>query len=553
MARNGLQGLGHVPYEKDEYYDYACKYLGYEVLTKAALFDRLGYIPLAKLEKVHRSRANIRVMVGGNRSGKSYLATFEAIAMLFIAGTCGWVVSANYDMAEEIIRKIQEVLTERAGMEKVPRPEGLRPWQFYYGTKSHTLVMGNGSWLQLKSAESPNSMHAVPLDYIIVDEAALVSYQLLETRLMPRLGDFGGWLLAIGTLELLVDEWFQEYYNLGQAPNAWSIESWHHPTEDNKHEYVAAGGETLEYVAERYHVNHLRLKEMTKYATWPLRAGQQITIWNIDIDWLRRQKDRLYSTGQQHIYAARYDAVAGEDKYRVFPKWGVTTHVDDKRCEFDPDLPVYLAVDPGGVYAVAALQLKRLEGECTNELTGGYTVCIIDELYFQNTTTTQSVFELAQRKPWWYNVSRENGVWDSLQGAIDVTAKEQQLTWNQLAKTDDNIRKLHLRGKRVDILPGIQTMAYYIETMSLLAHSRCVFSNLELKRYHYREPSFNNLDADDPKPNKPVDEWNHLIKAIIYFLVIKFGFYGRGKVSSSVPRDVLIRAAIEKRKWMKKQ
>ena len=552
MARNGLQGLGHLPYEKDEYYEYACTYLGFEVLTKKALYDQIGYIPLPTMEKLHRSRANIRVLVGGNRSGKSYGAALEAIAMLFVFGTCGWIVSANYDLAEEIRRKIEDFLLERCGMEKVPRPEGMKPWQFYYGTKAHTLVMGNGSWLQLKSAESPNSMHAVPLDYIIVDEAALISYQLLETRLMPRLADTGGWLLAIGTLELLVDEWFQEYYNIGQVPNEWNVESWHHPTEDNYHVYIAKGGETAEEVAALYHANPHKLVDMNPDTGWPLSTGERVIIWNIDLAWLAQQKKRLVETWQEHVYRARYEAKPTEDKFRVFSRWSVTHNVNNARCKFDAELPVYLAVDPGGTYAVAAIQLKKFDEECFNELSQGYHVCVIDEIYFQNTVTTHEVYRVAQEREWWYNVSRQNGVWEPFQGVIDVTAKEQSRTWEHLAREDSSMRKLHLRSKRVDVQPGIQTLQHFLETDTIWANSKCSFTNLEFKRHHYREPSFNRVDSADPHPNNPVDDWNHLIKAITYFVVNKFGFYGKSTQSAKVSRDELIRRAIEnKKKWQR--
>ena len=530
MATGGLQGIGHIPYERDAYWLKCCQHLGYECLTKKEVYEALGYTPLPTLLKLHRSREIHRVLSGGNRSGKTYGGMMEIIPYLFWLNTCGWVVSATYELAENLRQKIEDLLIERAGMERVLRPDNLQPWQFSYSTHTHTFMMGTGSWFQLKSADSPNSMHAWPLDWILIDEAALLPYILYDTRLTPRLVDSGGWVLSMGTFEMMTGEWFEEYYDIGQVPNDMNIVSWQHPTEDNYHVYTAKGGETPLDLGEKFHLNWRNIVKSCPQTKWPLVPGAQVIVWNIDRDWLEKQKARV----PKAIYAARYEAKRASNPYLVFPTWNLVDYVDATKAAFAPDLPVYLAVDPGGTYAVAAIQLKKLDNiGVDNELTKGYALCIIDELYFQTTVTTYEVGRAAQAREWWPNVGRWPWPhWDPVQGSIDVTSKEQERTWEHLAKQDDRIRKLHLMSRLVNRQPGIQTLQHFLDTKSIFVHPRCMFWNIEMRRWTYPVPSLAGADTEDPRKKEPKDAWNHLTKAVIYFIVNKFGYYGRGASSA---------------------
>lgn len=456
----------------------------------------------------------------------------EIIPYLLWLNTNGWVVSATYDLAEELRRKVEDVLTERLGMERVVRSDNLQPWQFCYSIKTHTFTMGTGSTFLLKSADSPDSMHAVPLDWVLIDEAALLPYILYDTRIVPRLIDSGGWVLSMGTFEWSTGEWFEEYFDLGQVENDLGIESWHHPTEDNFHIYNAVGGETPEFVGEKYHTNWHRVIDTNPEVVWPLTPGTQVIIWNVDIEWLRQQKARV----APEIFAARYEAQRATNPYLVFPGWNIVEHVNESRARFDDSLPVYLAIDPGGTYAVAAVQFKEFSdtGE-DNELTHGLSLCVIDELYFQTTVTTHEVFNAAQQRPWWPNVARWAWPhWDNMQGVIDVTANEQKRTWEHLAREDETIKTLHLKSMKVNRQPGIQTLQHFIDTNSLFVHPKCTFWNLEMRRWTYPQPTAANMGSEDPRKREPVDAWNHLTKAVIYLVVNKFGYFGRTNGSAVV-------------------
>ena len=99
----------------------------------------------------------------------------------------------------------------------------------------------------------------------------------------------------------------------------------------------------------------------------------------------------------EDVYNARYLAIVTPNQDRVYGTLSPRTHASDTKAAFDPSLPVYIAVDPGGVYAVGALQVKTLEGI-------GPALCLIDEIYFPRTITTPEVQRECSAREWWNNV-----------------------------------------------------------------------------------------------------------------------------------------------------
>ncbi|KKM91235.1 hypothetical protein LCGC14_1230550 [marine sediment metagenome] len=551
-----LQGMGHLPFQRNtDYFNEVCKQLDCDpatMMTKEEVYEALQYIPLPTILEVHKSRATHRIVVGGNRAGKSEGAAWEIVPYLFWR-TRGWVVSANYELAEIIVDKVMTILIERAGMRRVKRPDNLRPFEFCYSSRDHRLTLWTEARLEAKSSENPDSMHGASLDYAVIDEASLFPYALYDTRLVPRLVDSGGWMLSLGTFEFLQGEWFENYYDIGQAPNDWSITSWRHPTRDNYHHYVSTGGETPQYLAIIFRTNWRKIVNMNPGVDWPLQPNEDIFIFNIDLIWLEKEKKRLEELSPG-VFSARYEAQKSPNRYLVFPSWSVKTYVDKKRASFDKLLPVYLAVDPGGTYAVAAIQLKRFDDldSFENKLSKGQHICIIDTIYLQTTVTTKEVFDECSKREWWANVARDIDYWDNFQGTIDVNAKEQQKTWRTLGRESTTLGRLYLRGKKVGIQDGIKTFQHYFDTHTFWSHPNNKFLHLELARHHYPEAPIKRQDTEDPRrTDNPKDSWNHLLKAIWYFMVGKFGCYGKSKRSGVVTRKELRKMARERKAVLK--
>ncbi len=542
--KSGLEGIGHIPLEEDAYYTACADQLGYRPTTKKEVWNKVGYIPLPHAYPIHASRSTHRIIAGGNRSGKTYCAAGEVIPYLFWWGSRGWIVSAKYDLADQLRREIQGFLTDRMGYTMGVTSRDLRPGQFYWASQEHRLSTWMNNSIELKSAESPDSMNAVPVDYIVLDEAALFPFLYYDTRLVPRLVDSGGWILSVGTFEWLQGEWFEEYFDLGQNENNFGISSFMMPTDKNFHVYLGKGGEQPEDVGQLYHTNWRSLVKNNSQVTWPLSPGARVIINNVDLNWLEKEKRRI----DPALFASRYLAVSAGNQFRVFPSYKVSEFVDASKAAFDPSLPVYLAIDPGGTYAVLAIQLKRgasIGSERRNALSRDVHVCLIDELYFQTTVTTAEVFDLVKQKEWFKNLRRGNTS-SEMAGVIDIMAPEIHRTWEQLGRKCHELNgRFTLRTKKVNINPGNQTLQHYLDTGTLWVHPNCKWFSVEMKRYHFKELSPTTVDTGDPRSmDRPKDEWNHAVRALVYFLVVQYGYYGR----SATPAVVSPRRMCEDRR-----
>ena len=244
----------------------------------------------------------------------------------------------------------------------------------------------------------------------------------------------------------------------------------------------------------------------------------------IDQVWLAEEKRRLCKTsGGEDIYKARYLAQPVISKYMVFPTFTIKEHISTERATFNPDYPVYVAIDPGGVYAVAAIQLIPQEG--FGNTFGNLSCCIIDEVYFRTTVTTGDVIDECRKREWWKNTA-DSTQWDKdYSGSIDVAAVEQRAVWQR----ETGFR---LRARKVPIMAGIDTLQHWIVTNTLVLNPLCYNGMDEFARYSYPEENVSNMGKRDIRRNKPKDEFNHLIKAVTYFLVNHFGYYARRKTRS---------------------
>ena len=427
---------------------------------KCAVWAAGGYTPFGAQVEYHASRAAHRVFAGGNRSGKTEAAVWEILPYLFWPNTHGWVVGAIYGLTDTIRDKLITYLTTRFGHIQVLRKRPLRAGEFWYGEKDRLLVLWTGSTLKFKSGELPKSLHAEALDYVVIDEAAQFPYEYYEL-LVARLADTGhfGWISSHSTFEAQTGKWFEDYFKIGQLPNTYGIVSFRHTT------------------------------------TLAARAGY------VKPAWLYQQWLRLKALGQEDLFNARYMAIPKPSELLVLSKFSVVTHVT-REAEYVEHSPVYLAVDPGGVYAVAAMQVKHTED--------GDFIDIFDELYFQTTVDTTEVIAVCQEKDWWKDVGRY-----ASPGAIDIAAKEQWSIWGNQAG-------LVFQRNDCPIIANIQNIALYVNAGRIRVHPRCRWTIFEAGKWSY--PPVRDPLMFDPKARKPKPGYDHLWKAIGYLLRALFGW-----------------------------
>lgn len=181
------------------------------------------YEPLPQQEQFHKSNAVVRLILGGNRSGKTEALVVECI--WFALGTHpyfsistpskGWVVTPDFtNTGEKIKEKFRKYL-----------PKG----SYSENKKLHRFALKNGSIIQLKSIEQDiTKFGSEDLDYVAFDERFP---QVIFDETIMRLVDRGG-KIWIAMTELDDVSWVEDRMlsNVNQRVAIFNCK-----TEDNKY------------------------------------------------------------------------------------------------------------------------------------------------------------------------------------------------------------------------------------------------------------------------------------------------------------------------------
>lgn len=159
--------------------------------------------------------ARFKVVACGRRWGKTTLGLWLA-AGLARRGKRVWWVAPTYGLAFHPWRTLKAALAEE--------------WEAKLESARHIDLPGGGS-VTVKSADGPDSLRGVGLDFVIVDEAAFVSEEAWTASLRPALSDRQGGALLISTP--CGRNWFFHAFQRGQDPLTGAWASWRHPTVDN--------------------------------------------------------------------------------------------------------------------------------------------------------------------------------------------------------------------------------------------------------------------------------------------------------------------------------
>ncbi len=189
---------------------------------------------LERILKLHRGQAMVmrdrhrfRVVVAGRRWGKTHTARTEAlIAAASKSKQLVWYVAPTYQMARDIM---WDELKSAIPAEWLARPPNETRMVMY---------LRNGSRLQLKGADKPDTLRGVGLNFVVVDEAQDIKETTWSEVLLPTLASTNGRALIIGTPKAY--NWLYDKYVLGQrgptfadekgrtVQNEWK--SWQFPT-----------------------------------------------------------------------------------------------------------------------------------------------------------------------------------------------------------------------------------------------------------------------------------------------------------------------------------
>lgn len=179
--------------------------------------------------------------------------------------------------------------------------------------------------------------------------------------------------------------------------------------------------------------------------------------------------------------------------------------------EPDPRIPMQVWVDPGttnSAYAVGFFQVMP------NGDVYGY-----DEIY-EHMLESETVAEMARNHDYWHMVTL---------GVMDVAGRQHHDNKYSPKEIWSRKTKIPFYDRKVDIDGGIQVhRAMLLQKATgkrrLFIHERMKNTLREYRTYKYPQRTTNMS-----MPKKPIDAFNHMMKAISYGIVHNFGYFDKKK------------------------
>jgi hypothetical protein len=157
---------------------------------------------------VFKDPSRFRILVAGRRFGKTYLALVELIRAAWESGRLVWYVAPTIKQAKMIAWKPLKDMT-RPYWRTVPHESELR------------IELIGGGTICLRGAENFDALRGNGLDFLILDEYALIARDVWPKVLRPMLADKQGRALFIGTPNGY--NHFYDLYNFAKVRDNWAV------------------------------------------------------------------------------------------------------------------------------------------------------------------------------------------------------------------------------------------------------------------------------------------------------------------------------------------
>lgn len=146
----------------------------------------------------------------GRRGGKSLLAAMLCVAYAAQKRRCWWV-APNYKQSDEAWRTLQKMV------EKIP--------EIVINKENRLITLPTGGEIQVRSAESEESLRGAGIDFLVLDEAAFMAPTVWHNVLRPTLADRKGSALFITTPN--GQNWFYELFLKAQEEVRLGNKDWY--------------------------------------------------------------------------------------------------------------------------------------------------------------------------------------------------------------------------------------------------------------------------------------------------------------------------------------
>lgn len=279
----------------------------------------------ARQMEVYADHHRFKVVVAGRRWGKTQLAKTSLIKFARRPRRLIWYVAPSYRMAKQIMWP--ELV------ESIPRE-----WVRKYNETILTITLVNGSKIELKGADNPDSLRGVGIHYLVMDEVQDIDPEAWTKVLRPTLASTGGHALFIGTPKAY--NFLYELWKIGQDEKATAWASWQFPT-----------------------------------ITSPFIPAEEIEAARADMD----------EKSFKQEFEASFETMSG----RVYHCFDRHRHV--KPLEFNPKLPIWIGQDFNIDPMSSVVFQKQADG----------TMWAIDEICLPQSNTHELCDEL-ERRYWRY-------------------------------------------------------------------------------------------------------------------------------------------------------
>ena len=139
-------------------------------------------------------------MACGRRFGKSEAAVNEAIKHSINQGSICWIVAPTYQQSMINLRKLKRFIPQQIVLN--------------INKSEKYIELINGSTIWIKSGDNPDTLRGEGINFLVIDEAAMVKKEAWEEALRPALSDTLGKAVFISTPKSM--NWFFDLWVRGQ-------------------------------------------------------------------------------------------------------------------------------------------------------------------------------------------------------------------------------------------------------------------------------------------------------------------------------------------------
>jgi len=171
-------------------------------------------LPIQK--DIINNQSRFKVLIAGRRFSKTFIAMNSLAKYASQPKKKVMYIAPTYSMAKQIVwEDLKTMLKDRNWAKKINESE-------------LTITLINGSVIILRSADTPDRIRGIGLDYVVIDEAADISEDAWKAVIRPTLSDREGDALIIGTPK--GRNWLYDVYNNAKHLDDWI--SWQYTTLD---------------------------------------------------------------------------------------------------------------------------------------------------------------------------------------------------------------------------------------------------------------------------------------------------------------------------------